>query len=116
MRNLVIALLAYIAIIGTSFVIDVLKIPVEHKFVLAIIVVIVFVILIKRLSKRMSELENSIFVVVLIATLVTSLVLRDVKMGSFSLYTFLALFALAGSVVRVVYSLIRRKRRVIDHE
>jgi hypothetical protein len=116
MRNLIAVLLVYIAIIGIGYVIDVSRIAIEHKFMLAILISIVFVILIKRLSKRMSELENTIFAVVLIATFATTWVLRDVKRGSFSLYTFLALFALAGGVARVVYLLIRRKRKVIDHE
>lgn len=109
MRNLVVALFFYVAIIGIIFVIDVLKIPVECKFMLAIIVAIVFFILTIRFSKKMSELENAIFVVVLIAPLAITWVLRDIERGSLSLYTFLVLFALVGSVVRVIYPLVRKK-------
>jgi|GEM_PF-3418694 hypothetical protein len=116
MRGLVVLLFAYITILGIGYLIDILEIPVEYKFMLAILISIVFLALIIRLCKRMSELENAIFVIVLIATLATSWVLRDVERGSLSPYTFIILLVLAGGFVRVVYLLIRTKREVVNHE
>ena len=116
MKSLITALLAYIAVLGMGFVIDVSEIPVEHKFMLAILVSLVFAALIIRLSKRMTELENTVFVVVLTATLAISWTLRDIERGKFSPYTIIILLALAVGIARVVYLLIRTKREVTNYE
>jgi len=116
MKYLIIALLAYVAVLGIGFVIDVSGIPVEYKFILVILVSIPFAVLVYKLSKRMSELENAVFVVFLVAPLAISWTLRDIHKGYFSLYTILVLVALVGGVARIVYLLIRRRREMTIHD
>ena len=113
MKYLIMALLAYVAVFGIGFVIDVSGIPVVYKFILAILVSIPFAVLVLKLIKRMSKLESSVFTVVILATLAISWTLRDIHRGKFSLSTFFVLFLLVMGVLQVVYLLIRAKRGMI---
>ena len=116
MKYLIIALLAYIAVLGIGFVIDVSGIPAEYKFILVILVSTPFVVLVYKLSERMSKLENAVFAVFLVAPLAISWTLRDIHKGYFSLYTILVLVALVGGVLQVVYLLLRRRQEMAIHE
>ncbi len=109
MRNLIITLLSYFAVLGVGYVINISETSIVYKFALAIAVAILFVALILKLGKKMSELENAVFTVVLISTLAISWVSSDIREGKLSIFTVAILIVLLGAIATMVKKFAKHK-------